>query len=133
MKPEEQRVAIGQVVGWTIEPDKNGGFNLYEPRHRFRGWSRDRERLIVWLPDYLNDLNAMSEAIKILKDDKPYSSNPADYPTWMFLSNLSNVAGIKLFYNGEFVGSQGDLFKLANATAPQKCEALLKTLKLWKD
>ena len=59
MTDEEMRIAIAEVCGWkvindtlcNVKPDKNGDPEI-EP--------------IAPLPDYLNDLNAMHEAERVL-------------------------------------------------------------------
>ena len=69
------------------------------------------------LPDYLNDLNAMHEAEKLLtKKQRP-------------------------FYAGELIDAtvaecmeqHAEVFVVAHATAAQRAEAFLKTLNLWTD
>lgn len=65
------------------------------------------------LPDYLNDLNAVHEAEKVLTDEQ----------FWDYGRELSKVTGAD-FDDGRSVLS---------ATAAERTEALLKTLRLWRD
>jgi len=73
------------------------------------------------IPNYLNDLNAMYEAEKLLTDEQAQG----------YFDNLSNVTGARL----DTLGVQYGVchFKMYNATAAQRSEAFLKTLSLWKD
>jgi hypothetical protein len=65
----------------------------------------------IWnLPDYLNDLNAMHETERILMRDM----NKLWYPYCRRLHKLTNGIG-------------------EGAAAPQRAEAFLKTLGLWKE
>jgi hypothetical protein len=74
-------------------------------------------------------LDWLHECVQKLPPEKAASSNPVNYPKWMFNSNLSRVLGIR------FIGSDDDLFAFANATAEQRLAALVDTLKsigLWE-
>lgn len=68
MTPEAKRIAIAEACGWTIETQK-------EPQSWvFGGWPPNtpsygktiNTTYYRQLPDYLNDLNAMHEAEKVL-------------------------------------------------------------------
>ena len=59
-----------------------------------------------WIPDYLNDLNACHEAEKVLNSEQSYE----------YYVQLS------MKVNRPFI-----------ATAPQRCEAFLRTLGLWEE
>jgi hypothetical protein len=70
MKPEQQRIAIAEVCGWTETPSgkwHRNGFVMPDPLNP---------------PDYLNDLNAMHEAEKTLSynDKQKYLDILADAP-----------------------------------------------------
>lgn len=77
---------------------------------------------MVRLPDYLNDLNAMHEAEKVLGDKwMPYASK---------LLEITTGCGPNMplgFLNG------GTLCAAVHATAAQRAEAFLKALNLWKE
>ena len=60
------------------------------------------------IPDYLNDLNAIHEAEKVL--------NPSQEQ--LYFEKLHEVSGSLAFYR---------------ATAAQRAEAFLKTLNLWEE
>jgi hypothetical protein len=63
------------------------------------------------VPDYLNDLNAMHGAEKVLTEKQQQ----------VFLYQL----------NGEIVQTKN--WKLVHTSAAQRAEAFLRTLNLWKD
>ena len=94
MTPEQQRIAIAEACGWK----PNGLGEWFSP-------IGDLENSI---PNYLNDLNAMHEAEKILTEsqqDKYYT---------------------KLSYTGTW-------FECLHSTASQRAEAFLRTIGKWKD
>ena len=98
MKPEKQRIAIAEACGWTEISDwKAAGIN---GQHPTEPWTDV-------IPDYLNDLNAMHEAEKV----------------------LNNVQRER--YRTELVYSHagGDVF----ATSAQRAEAFLRTIGKWED
>jgi len=95
MDQSEKRIAIAEacnVAIFKVKPSK-----------------RDLKQL----PDYLNDLNAMHEAEKVLR--KPMK--PSDTDT---------IIGDRMHDYAEHLGYAID------ATAAQRAEAFLKTLNLWK-
>jgi hypothetical protein len=106
MSPEKQQMAIAKACG-IVTSDQWGP--LYKTAF---GLVRD-------CPDYLNDLNAMHEAEKTLKDN----CKEGDY--WFFLRDILG-----------FPEAEGDwdrhyFFSAIHATAAQRAEAFLKTLNLW--
>ena len=112
MKPEDQRVAIHQALGYKLTETFMG---IY--------WKKPGETLALsdfmrgaTTPDYLRDLNAMHEAEKVLT---PIQCN--DYDTRI-------VHALR----------QAEAFPAANkwkfhAIAAQRAEAFLRTLGLWTD
>jgi hypothetical protein len=99
MNEEQQRIEIAEACGFA----KDWDFKKAQP---CQGWCVDS------LPDYLNDLNAMHEAERIL--------NPilaADYARI-----LTSIAW----------ESEQPVFAPITASAAQRAEAFLKTLDLWK-
>lgn len=113
MTPEAQRIAIAEVCGWKLAEPPNS-----------RVWWKNGEWVsnAYDLPDYLNDLNAMHEAEKVLGHEHwqaysdrlrglmadAYDEMPEPRPLWMH-------------------------FPFWHATAAQRAEAFLKTLNLWRD
>ena len=109
MNPEEQRIAIAKACGWEVrEIIYNNG--------TAKSWvSKGKEPI----PDYLEDLNAMHEAVKQL----PIKSN--------FAYHLRRVMGMPEYPTEEQVTHWSTM--AINATAAQRAEAFLKTLNLWED
>ncbi len=102
---EAQQIAIAEARGWRRGPNGHGWFlstpSLY--RGMFTGISNGP--LIDGLPDYLNDLNAMHEAEKVLTD----------------MQSIRYEARL------------GRIGRIFNATAAQRAEAFLRTIGKWED
>jgi hypothetical protein len=101
MKPEKQRIAIAEACGFKCSE-----------------YSDELGQLVAeFTPDYLNDLNAMHEAEKVLTKNKSmeYAFRLAD--SWIL--------------NGE--DKQPDLVRGFCATAAERAEAFLKTIGKWED
>jgi hypothetical protein len=98
MNKEKQLIAIAEACGWKPNPflmDMSGQVFPQSP------------------PDYLNDLNAMHEAEKLLTHDQEDTFT-------------------------EYLWRQKKQDRIANSylwhsTAAERAEALLKALNLWKD
>src|SRR5882757_4810234 len=105
MTPEAQRIAIAEGAEW-----------------RSYTGERPHEVELKYLPDYLNDLNVMHEAEKVLMNRD----------LWMF--NLAEVVGIDVHSNGRtsLTNCFQECDKIQFATATQRAEAFLRTLGLWK-
>lgn len=116
MKPEDQRIAIAEACGWkevvrTIDSRKElTGITPNKMRVMHKGVYRDH---ISDVPDYLNDLNAMHEAEKVL-------------------TNYQRVMMIKELYK-MFEFEEDAYHRDFDATASQRSEAFLRTLGLWKE
>ena len=109
MKPEQQRIAIAEACGIT---DCHRVIELWRPAPnnvRLEGIMGGNK---VTVPDYLNDLNAMYEAEKVLRADQL-----ADY-----FDRLCHQV---------IDGSLAPAGCVWHATAAQRAEAFLRTLSLW--
>jgi len=111
----EQKIAIAKACGWTT---------LSMPEECPPAWTHPVHRDVIndyYLPDYLNDLNAMheAEAAKIALDGL-YQAQ--------FCHHLFRVL------NSDNRNPDGGIseFDKINATAAQRAEAFLKTLNLYK-
>jgi hypothetical protein len=105
MTPEQQRISIAEACGWTSFVKGGGAYSMWFPPNE----KRKELQFTRLLPDYLNDLNEMNEAEKVLlKDVRKY----LDY-----CGRLVLICG----------GSHDALF----ATAAQRAEVFLRTLGLW--
>ena len=104
MSPEEQQIAIAEALGYTQEESWLDGRDC---------WShKDHPPHVGFdvIPDYPNDLNACRE-----------------FEIWL----LKNHLDLRAVYRRiliECVGSDG-LYWMS--TAPQRCEAFLKTIGKW--
>lgn len=112
MNLQQKRIKIAEACAWT-----NIHFNGI--RGEWSGVPPERDRDSEPVPDYLNDLNAMHEAEKVL--------TPEQQKTYA-LQWLPCVLRI----NGRGVRPRAEEFKLAHATAAQRAEAFGLTLNLWK-
>ncbi len=115
MNPEQQRIKIAEACGWERrEPD-----NLYpevrwlDPKDTSQ-WRSDYARRDIDLPDYLNDLNSLHEAEKVL--------GPKQKP--VYCSELWELC---------VTPNSNHEWKMLHATAAQRAEAFLKCLGLWKE
>jgi len=99
MTPEKQRIAIAEACGWKINKRKL----LAKPPN-------DSWQYLDTIPDYLNDLNAMHEAEKILTAQQRRS----------YVSYIFNLPASECESN-------------TFATAAQRAKAFLRTLNLWEE
>jgi len=122
MSPDKQRIEIAKACGWKIcsdnffkwivSPDgRKGhccGIHLSDGEVFENCFQPHIEKLVI-LPDYLNDLNAMHEAEKVLPKENRYAE---------WLVSVCKTMNWK---------------KLLSATAAQRAEAFLKTFNLWEE
>lgn len=119
MTPEQQRIAIATACGWKKEYIHGNGVDDEVWIHPVtqKCWLAE----LAPLPDYLNDLNAMHEAEKVMTDKQK-----ENYPI-----NLARVIRHQL---GIDDGKSIYHWKFSTfATAAQRAEAFLKTLSLWTE
>jgi len=103
MTPEAQRIAIAEACGWNRED------SLF---CRAQGWRGPQGQWYSPLPpDYINDLDAMHEAEKVILDN---CGTWTRYVTELKFQSAKN--GIPHFH----------------LTAAQRAEAFLRTLNLWQ-
>ena len=108
MKPELQRIAIAEACGWRC----TAAF-----KEAFACWVRPdgMDHQTEWLPDYLNDLNAMHEAEKTLSRGEGYHQE----------------GGFGLY--GTALEEVCDEQHPIDATAAQRAEAFLRTVGKWEE
>jgi hypothetical protein len=113
MTPEEQRIAIAEACGWTVKRWTDGEGNsvvgLLPPGVEKTSSSFRHS------PDYLNDLNAMHDAEKVL-DVNIESENS---PRYEYSRQVYRI-----------VESRRQPFR---STAAQRAEAFLRTLGKWEE
>jgi hypothetical protein len=120
MTPEKQRIAIATACGWTNVAPRIVQNVKYQGDDITVGiWSDDG-----WIPDYLNDLNAMNEAEKVLSGEQK-----EQFIFW--LNHLHPSADIHFAEKKREL--RLDVFDLVHTTAAQRAEAFLRTLGLWQE
>lgn len=149
MTPESQRIALAEWAGWTIRkrPSPTAGSmqewfwykpgnDLFKPdfvmtvQFGFPSGNRCGNPIPDTVPNYLSDLNAVHELEKRLTERQRavygdtlntvcYAFDHDYYQGWIATSDCGSFAR--------------GLYTIANATAAQRYEALLKTLSLWKE
>lgn len=119
MNKTKQRIAIAEACGWT-DVDLDDG----EPWGFAPGEERDPKDITSvhgsWVPDYLNDLNAMHEA------EESMTEVQLSLYAHHMIRSVRHAKGIpdhESRYPVPFV---------LRATAEQRCEAFLRTLGLWE-
>ena len=123
MKPERMREKLAEWVGWRrcVEYDFDVYCSLHDqPVYRTTMFELDGDiRDVSELPNYTSELNAMRTLERRLDGDQMFKYYQEIY--WL-------VEGLR---------SAGPEYPaqhyLLHASAPQRCEALLKTLGLWED
>jgi len=119
MTPEQQRVAIAEACGWTATVDDDQFWRATRADGSMTSdlWCSMSSVWNVGIPDYLNDLNAMHDAEKVL-DPK---GKDGSYEYW-----LRTVCHIP-----ERESANGRYFY--RATAAQRAEAFLRTIGKWEE
>jgi hypothetical protein len=107
MNQEKQRIAIAEAVGGVFKPCTCGFCD--GEAHR---WHWPDGTITDDCPDYLNSLDAMHEAVETLRYRDGFE--------WFdFQKHLLDICG--------------SVMNCIQATAEQRAEALLKTLRLWTE
>ena len=116
MKPEQQRIAIAEACGWKNVDAGAGRVWGFTTRHKGTPSESD---VCVDIPDYLNDLNAMHEAEKVLT-----KANWGGYAAHLFRITDAHNHGISPNHHW---------LAVAFSTASQRAEAFLRTIGKWKE
>lgn len=128
MNEQEQRIAIATQIGWDCDPVEahewgSRGQWVVPPDSVQLNWpytlDSDSRRLVsgnTFLPDYLNDLNAMHEAENVATSTHLLE---AKYEGFLMEAVCEGPQR-----------STDNIF-LIRSTASQRAEAFLKTLNLW--
>lgn len=119
MRLKDIKIAIGWATNSLREVKSNHGtsYAVYKGRE-WLGGSISLEPLINCLPDYCNDLNAMHEVEKLLKDNKPVGVHSPASTYRVILYRIVERDGRSLVGWG-------------HATALQRAEAYLRTVNRW--
>ena len=115
MTPQQQRIAIAEACGWKWEILWTGELN---------GKPTGEQGPFRQVPDYLNDLNAMHKAEKVLWD------------TGKAMESTNQLVGIVCSARGfrwDKGTSDDHLMCLSHATAAERAEAFLRTIGKWEE
>lgn len=117
MTEEEQRIAIAEAYGWS--------WHNRSPRYgrqSVKSWYYKNTNRVVFndgdLPDYLNDLNAIHDAEKVLTS---------------LVQQQTYISRLRQLTDPQSPDAYSQGFLTAHATAAQRAEALLRTIGKWKD
>jgi hypothetical protein len=113
MKAEQINIKIAEACGWKQHPE-DGIIGCWDDNEGFTKAN---------IPNYYSDLNACHEAVM--------SISLKEKPEWCPLEYTDNLL-IVVNLSATHCVERGS-FKHTNATAPQRCEAFLKTLGLWEE
>lgn len=123
MTSTEIRIALAEFDGWKrVAPYKCGNTRVDWPVFEKGGM---RASIVSnTLPNYPNDLNAVHELEKKLNEVQKT----------VYGETLVKVEIVDWgYYPGEAEINWNSICDLLSATASQRCEALLRTLNLWRD
>jgi hypothetical protein len=152
MNEEKQRIKIAEACGWrfnkiskficgetyeVISPDLKksyGWCETYRTKHSRSGMDVENfpyqtiEQVLIHasIPDYLNDLNAMHEAEKVLSDEQYMSFGKAHFEDFSYYGHCGRIA-----YRN--TPEESGRVRYLSLTAAQRAEAFLKTLELWEE
>jgi hypothetical protein len=117
MTPEQQRIAIAEACGWKMHdhPDCLAKKEGWVSRD-WETWVMNPSGILVFkhdIPDYLNDLNAMHEAEKVLTEKGVNA-------WWAYVAHINRNNPTP--FRAE---------SAVHATAAQRAEAFLRTLNLF--
>lgn len=118
MKPEAQQIAMLKACGWKKGELDCDGYQIWIHPNGARQYK-------AYIPDYLNDLNAMHQAETILTplQQAHYMTYLGYGEEFVYGSGESSASMIQ--------GDQDGYWRFFTATAAQRAEAFLKTLNLW--
>lgn len=114
MSPKQQQIAIAKACNWKQVTWDNKPEEIWEQITPFYCVSAESK-----LPDYLNDLNAMHQAEKVLTQEQMI-----DYSRYVGKTITSHLPASRAAWMD---------FKLIHVTAAQKSKAFLQTLGLWTE
>lgn len=119
MTDEQIRIAVAEVMGWKLSPDRDRFGNQYYVLNEVYVKAGEFPISAKGLPNYPEDLNAMAEARKTLTKDQMEA----------YHDNLHEVTSRN--HDGE--NDKVATMLMVDATARQRAEAFLRTLNKWKD
>lgn len=118
LTPEEQRIKVAELCGLTVQECKEQPGEYYvwnEERNKQLAKEGSSDDGMLNFPDYLNDLNAMHEAVMAVDNFGFWLR----YTSWLMLI---------VYPPNKHIGEQDRLFRVYNATAAQRAEAFVLAL-----
>jgi hypothetical protein len=123
MDEEKQRIKIAEACGWSRTMTPCGLIEWLSPFPERKYIGRFRIDVVPSkIPYYLNDLNAMADAVAYLTPEQVDA-----FAIELSAIVLENPSKAWWDLNANEVGH------VVNATAAQRAEAFLKTLNLWEE
>jgi hypothetical protein len=116
MKPELQRIAIAEACGWVMTTEQVEHTQWTEWTETRKFWVSPHGKRGE-LPDYLNDLNAMHEAEKVLTQQQ----------------RIEYVRELGYIWTGRNDRAIPNWWFVHDATATQRAEAFLRTIGKWEE
>lgn len=119
MKPEKQRIAIAEACGWKMHdhPDCLAKKEGWVSRG-WETWVMNPSGLLVFkhdIPKYLNDLNAMHQAEKVLTEEQRIAYSDCTYDIALKAQKETGK------------------WRWISLTAAQRAEAFLRTIGKWEE
>jgi hypothetical protein len=117
MKPEKQRIAIAEACGWK-NADHPDAMKLKQGWTMPEKWCMDPKGVLRFnhhRPDYLNDLNAMHEAEKVLTEEQRIAYSDCTYDIALKAQKETGK------------------WRWISLTAAQRAEAFLRTIGKWEE
>jgi hypothetical protein len=118
MTPDEINRAIAESVGWIVREEWQNCMIRPDGRKIFFNPLSDEDPL----PNYHGDLNAIHGAVA-----ESFTSNES------LDAFAENLAVVIFGSYPDALLRYSDAAMMVNATAPQRCEAYLKTIGKWRD
>jgi hypothetical protein len=121
MKPEQQRIAIAEACGWTAREDIENFWRAVDASGNMTHelWMSESNVWEAGIPNYLNDLNAMHDAEKVLT-----KANWGGYAAELYRITDAHNHGISPNHHW---------LAVAFSTAAQRAEAFLRTIGKWEE
>jgi len=116
MNSDKQRIAIAESVGWKDCHENENWAATIGTLYEVNG------NQYAVLPDYLNDLNAMHDAMAYLEPEQ----------VDLFAVELSDIV-LENPHKAWWDLEPNEVGHVANASAKQRAEAYLKIIKKWKE
>ena len=120
MTPEAQRIAIAEACGYSdVSFDHMEQVDIDSRSiQMWTQWMGEKHGVRIQVPAYVNDLNAMHEAEKVLNHTDRYQFGKA----LCSLLKIDTDGGLDVV----------DIYYACHATAAQRAEAFLRTLGKWE-